>query len=259
MVIYVYTPVTSLIPLPAALKKGGCNMLLAEMKHPEVESYLEGKKTVIVPCGSTEQHGLHAPLGTDAITSFEIAKEAGKRAATVVAPVLSFGFSPGLHCTFPGTVSLRGTTLIAVVEDLLESLLRSGFFEIMFLSGHGMNMGPLNTAVGDFLNYNDAHIIVAGYWDLPEFKALLEDGEGVHATVSETAMVLYLYPELVDMSKAVHEQNSIPYYMGRSEVRSISKTGVIANPTLADAEKGKRYFEAAVEGVVNLLGQFSKK
>lgn len=66
-------------------------MLLQEIKYSDVEEYLKVKKTVIVPLGSTEQHGLHAPLGTDAITAFEIAKEVGKRTSTIVAPVLSYG------------------------------------------------------------------------------------------------------------------------------------------------------------------------
>ena len=231
-------------------------MLLSEMKHPEVAEYLKTKKTIILPCGSTEQHGLHAPIGTDTISCYEIAKEVGIRTSTIVAPALPYGFSQGLHCTFPGTISLSGTTFIAVIHDVLESLVRSGFHDILIITGHGMNISPLHVAVTDFLHSNDAHIIVKGYWETLEYKALLEEGEGVHATPSETAIIQYLQPELVDMTKAVNEQNYAPYLVGKSEFRSVTNTGVIANATLATAEKGRNFFEAAVEGMSNLLKRF---
>jgi creatinine amidohydrolase len=231
-------------------------MLLAEMKHPEVVQYLTSKRTIILPCGATEQHGLHAPLGTDTISVYEVCKEVGRRTSTVVAPVLPYGFSQGLHCTFPGTISLSGVTFIAVISDILKSLVRSGFNEILVITGHGMNINPLHVAVTEFLGENDAHVIIKGYWQCKEYESLLEEGEGIHATPSETAIIMHLQSELVDISKAVDERNYRQYLVGKSEYRKISSTGVMANATLADSEKGSRFFEAAVNGMCNLLKKF---
>jgi len=231
-------------------------MLLSEMKYPEVEAYLKLKRTIIVPCGSHEQHGPFAPLGTDSMIAMAIASEAGRRTDTMVAPVLAYGFSPGLHSTFTGTISLRGSTYMAFVEDVLDSLFRSGFKEILFLTGHGMNMSPLQTVVADYLDKNDGRIIVADYWNSPLFTRLQEEGEGSHATISEISMMLYLFPKLVDMTKAVNEMQPIPYYMGKNEVHKISQSGVIAKATQADAQKGKDFFAAAVEATIELLERF---
>jgi creatinine amidohydrolase len=231
-------------------------MLLAEMKHPDVAQYLTNKRTVILPCGSTEQHGLHAPIGTDTMTAFEVCKEVGRRTSTIVAPVMPYGFSQGLHCTFPGTISLSGVTFMTVVGDILKSLVRSGFSNILFITGHGMNINPLHVAVNEFLNENDAHIIVKGYWQCKEYEALLEEGEGIHATPSETSIIMHLQPDLIDISKAVDERNYRPYLVGKSEFRKISSTGVMGNATIADSDKGSRYFEAAVEGMCNVLRKF---
>jgi creatinine amidohydrolase len=231
-------------------------MLLAEMKHPEVAQYLTKKRTIILPCGATEQHGLHAPLGTDTMSVFEICKEVGLRTSTVVAPVLPYGFSQGLHCTFPGTISLSGVTFIAVVSDVLKSIKRSGFSNILVITGHGMNINPIHVAVTEFLSENDAHVFIKGYWQCNEYEALLEYGEGIHATPSETAIIMHLQPELVDISKAVDERNYRSYLVGKSEFHNISSTGVMANATIADAEKGSKYFEAAIEGICSLLKKF---
>ncbi len=231
---------------------------MSELKYPEVEDYLEKKKTIIIPCGSNEQHGPFAPLGTDASLAFEIAREAGRKTATMVAPVLAYGFSPGLHSAFTGTISLRGSTYMSVVEDILDSLLRSGFKEILFLTAHGMNISPLQTIVGDYLDKNDAHIIIANYWNSPRFVSLQEEGEGSHATISEISMMLYLFPQLVNMEKAIDELQNIPYYMGKNEVRNISQSGVIAKATKADTQKGEKFFEAAVDGIIELLERFKE-
>lgn len=234
-------------------------MLLSELKYKEVEDYLTKKKTIILPCGSNEQHGLHCPLGNDSITAFEIAKEAGKQSDTIVAPVLPYGFSPGLHTNFPGTVSISGTTFIALITDILKSFYRSGFRNILLFNGHGLNYSPLNTAVCDFLDDHEAHIKIANYWELDQVKAILHPEEGFHTTVSETSIVSYLYPGLVDMEKAVHKTYNFPFNVGRKEAKKLLPEGVNANAPLANKEDGKRYFEAALSGIIGLLQELEKE
>ena len=77
-------------------------MQLEEITTYDIQAYREHKKTIILPFGSTEQHGPHLPMGTDTLIAEAIAKEAGKRSQTMVAPVVPIGFSPGLHPHFAG-------------------------------------------------------------------------------------------------------------------------------------------------------------
>ena len=131
-------------------------MHLNKMKYKEVNEYLKHKKTIIVPFGSNEQHGPHLPLGTDTFVAERIAHEAGKRGETMVAPVIPVGFSPGLHTQFPGTITLGAKTYISMILDILGSLVRSGFRDLLLLTGHGMNWAPMKTALLEFLDTHDA-------------------------------------------------------------------------------------------------------
>src|SRR5512134_1045561 len=140
-------------------------MLLEQMKHPEIKAYLEHKKSIIVPFGSTEQHGPHLPTGTDTFVAAHIAREAGKRTGTVVAPVMPVGFSTGLHTLFPGTITIRAQTYIDLILDMLNSIVNSGFRDILVMTGHGMNWSPLKTAMLEFLNQHDARALLLGYWE----------------------------------------------------------------------------------------------
>jgi creatinine amidohydrolase len=231
-------------------------MLLETMKHPEIKAYLEHKKSIIVPFGSTEQHGPHLPTGTDTIVAAHIAEEAGKRTGTMVAPVMPLGFSPGLHTLFPGTIAIGAQTYISLALDVLECIVSSGFRDILVLTGHGMNWAPLKTAMMEFLNKHDARGWVMGYWEDEKVAALMEEGDGVHCTILETSMMLHLMPELVKMEKGLNEYRQPRFMLGREEVGQVSASGVIAETMKSTKEKGKMIFEAAVKGVVKKIEMF---
>lgn len=233
-------------------------MLLENMKHPEIKAYLEHKKSIIVPFGSTEQHGPHLPTGTDTFVAAHIAREAGKRTETVIAPVIPVGFSPGLHTLFPGTITIGAQTYISLVLDILESIVASGFRDILLITGHGMNWPPLKTAMMEFLNQHNARGLVMGYWEDEEVGALMEEGDGVHCTILETSMMLYLRPELVEMEKGFDEYRQARFMLGREEVSQVSSSGVIAETMKSTREKGELIFEAAVRGVVKRVEIFDE-
>jgi len=231
-------------------------MQLCEVTTNDVQDYLTRSRTILLPFGSTEQHGPHLPIGTDTFISEALAREAGNRSGVMVGPTLPVGFSPGLHSHFAGTVSFKAATYLPVIEDMLDSLLAAGFADFLILTGHGMNYGPLKTALMDLLDQRDARAILLGYWELDEIQPLVEEGDGTHCTILETALMLHLRPELVDMSNAVDEYRQTPFLLGRSGSRQISRTGIVAETTKATSEKGRRIFEAAVEGLVRVLGKF---
>jgi creatinine amidohydrolase len=224
-------------------------MQLENLKYPEIATYLKTKKSIIIPFGSIEQHGPHLPLGTDTIIAKYIANEVGSCTNTIVAPVMPFGFSPGLHTKFPGTISIGSNTYIAMIMEIIKAITNSGFRDLMIISGHGMNMHPLRTAIMEFLDNNDARAIIMGYWETEEVSKFIEEGDGVHCTILETSMMLYLQPELVDMTKGINEYRKPRFMLGKNEIKQLSKSGIIAETMKSTKEKGKLAFEAAVEGI----------
>ncbi len=225
-------------------------MLLQEMKHPEIKNYLERKKSIIMPFGSTEQHGPHLPTGTDTFVAARIAEEVGKQTKTLVAPVMPVGFSPGLHTLFPGTITIGAQTYISLVQDVLESIVASGFRDMLVLTGHGMNWPPLKTAMLEFLNSHEGRALVMGYWETEEVGALMEEGDGAHCTILETSMMLYLRPELVEMEKGFDEYRQARFMLGKNEIGQVSCSGTIAETMKSTKEKGEKIFKAAVAGIV---------
>lgn len=106
-------------------------MLLHLSSWPEVEAYLGRSPGIIIPIGSTEQHGPTGLIGTDAICAEAIAKGVGEAVNAMIGPTINVGMA--LHHTrFPGTISLRPSTLIAVIQDSLTCLVQAGFTKFFF-------------------------------------------------------------------------------------------------------------------------------
>jgi creatinine amidohydrolase len=126
-------------------------MKITEMNWMQVETYLKGDDRAVVPIGSTEQHaGLS--LGVDLILSERVSVEAAEPLGVPVFPTLNYGYTP-YFTAYPGTVSLRIETLIALVRDVLDSLKRSGFRRILLVNGHGGN-APAGSLIQEWMSDN---------------------------------------------------------------------------------------------------------
>ena len=123
-------------------------MRLALMTWPEVEGYLATSKGILIPIGSTEQHGPNGLLGTDHICPETVAVLVGEAVGAAVAPALAIGMSQH-HMRFPGSMTLKPSTLLQVVRDVVESLASHGFDHIYFLNGHGGNIATLQAAFSE--------------------------------------------------------------------------------------------------------------
>ena len=179
--------------------------LLAEMSWEEVKEYLERDNRVILPLGATEQHGRHLGLGKDAVEAEAIARGAGERSGVAVAPTLNYGMSHA-HLSFPGTLSLRPTTLIAVLEDLFRALYRHGFRRVLVVNGHGGNAPALASAlhlIADALP--DLRVKTFEWWTDAEAYRVVIDAlgpqEGSHASPGETAFMLAVRPSAVKLQR----------------------------------------------------------
>jgi creatinine amidohydrolase len=171
-------------------------MRLSEMTWPEVEAYLQDSTGVLLPTGSTEQHGPIGLIGTDAICAEAVAlgaAEAVGAPGAIVAPTLALAPAQ-FNLGFPGTISLRSQTFAAVVYDVLTSLARQGFTRIYIVNGHGANLAPIRGALHDaLLDIGEGlQVRLRSWWDYPEADALRKelygDWEGMHATPSEVAI-----------------------------------------------------------------------
>lgn len=251
------------------------SLLLAECTMPEVEEHLARNPMVLVPVGATEQHGPHAPYGTDYMSAAEVCRRIAPRLDALVAPPLPFGVS-GDHLGYPGFPFLSAETMAAVIRDLTTSLSAGGFRTIIFVNGHYTNVIALHAAVldvGASLPKGSA-VFPFTYWDaLPpeQLQAFLSMEVGLHANIGETSVMLALDPELVDMDKAVAEFPAAPvelapglvssyFFSGNGTLPRASTSGVWGDPTGSTAELGERYLQqiedACVAFVANALSLF---
>jgi creatinine amidohydrolase len=133
-------------------------MLLHLSTWTEVESYLKQSQGIILPIGSTEQHGPTGLIGTDAICAEAIAKGVGEATSALVGPTINVGMA--LHHTgFPGSISLKPSTLIQLIQDYITSLTRAGFTKFFFINGHGGNIATLKAAFSEsYAHLSDLNI-----------------------------------------------------------------------------------------------------
>jgi len=252
--------------------------LYHEHTWPEIREAAQRKPVCVIPCGTTEQHGPHLPLSVDFVTAGMISELAVKKAApnALLLPTVSYGFNEH-HMDFPGTIAIPGQDFINYTANIGMSLARHGFDKILYVNGHGSNRPFLEIAAREVCNRTDAFAALVSWWSLIPRKLLDEvltsevPGGVSHACELETSALLYLRPDLVDMSKAVKDQGFQPgKYMWRDlrvtaplvfneQWSRFSETGIQGDPTLATAEKGKIFVDAAVEHMANLLLELKER
>lgn len=180
-------------------------MLLHRSTWIEVEAYLKRSRGIVIPTGSTEQHGPTGMIGTDSFTAESIAHAMGELGGALVGPTLTLAPAQ-FNLGFPGTVSLRPTTAIQVLIDYIQSLARQGFRCFYVLNGHGGNIAPAMCAfqelhadhsLGRYAG-GSIHCRLRSWWDFSEVNEmrhrLYGAGEGMHATPSEVAITRHLMP-----------------------------------------------------------------
>jgi creatinine amidohydrolase len=244
-------------------------MLLHLSTWPEVEDYLTRSPGMILPIGSTEQHGPTGLIGTDAICAEAIARGVGEATQALVAPTINVGMALH-HTAFPGSISLRPSTLILVIRDYLVSLTKAGFTRFFFINGHGGNVATLKAAFAESyavladLNLAQADQVrcqVANWYMCGSVykraKELYGDQEGSHATPSEVALTQYVYPEAIKHAPLSPEvAKGHPIY-GAADFRRRYPDGRMgSNPALATPDHGKQLYELAVKELSNSYLEF---
>lgn len=238
---------------------------MEDMNWPDIKEAMEkGFTTAVIGIGSTEQHGPHLPTKTDTLIGDAIAhRVALKLGKALQAKTICVGCSEH-HLAFPGTISLRPSTLKLMVNDYTESLIKQGFKTIVYLPSHGGNFATVKKAIEEQKKKYPA-VKIVGHTDLMQFVDCLvaasrqfgvtEEEAGAHAGENETSFVLALAGELVIPDRFA------PGYLGplgEDEVKvimekgmlALSEKGVLGDPKKASADKGEVYLEKIAEFLV---------
>jgi len=229
--------------------------LLHEMSWVEAKEFLTKNDVVILPVGSTEQHGPQNPLGTDHLIARALAEEAAKQTGVLCLPVVPFGVSVH-HRQFWGTVHVASSVFRDYVREVCLSLKYYGVRKVVVVNGHGGNRSSLLDVARE-LREQGLFISIFQWWEasgklLPN---LFEVGERGHAGAEETSVNLALHPHLVEMTRAVDEKESCRYVESSGvsyglDTADYTGSGVFGVATTASSEKGRRVFEAAVGELV---------
>jgi len=237
---------------------------------PEVESYLQRCRAVIVPLGSTEQHGPTGAIGTDALTAEAVALEVGRRTGVLVTPAQNFGMAEH-HLGFAGTISLQPSTLLAVLHDVVLSLARHGFERIFVINGHGGNIATARAAFAQAHSTAAARGLpgaeqlrcrLANWFTatpvLQEARRLYGEREGHHATPSEIALTLHLEPSLEAKQRPLPDPAPAGPIHGPEDFRRRHPDGRMgSDPFLARPDHGARFLDLAATALAEDLRRFN--
>lgn len=228
----------------------------------EIEQYLATCRGIIVPIGSTEQHGPNGLIGTDALCAEVIARGVGDAAGAMVAPTISVGMAQH-HMAFPGTITLRPSTLIAVIRDTVIALAEHGFERFLFVNGHGGNVATIAAAFSEIWNeVRQTHgsnapalrLHQLNWWDNDGVRKISRDlfaqAEGSHATASEVSVTQWAFPDTIKQAEMTPRIAPTGPIRDAADYRRRFPDGRIgSDPSLATPEAGGRLYEAAVAAI----------
>ena len=237
------------------------NFEIEFMTRTEVEKHLDKSPIMILPVGSTEQHGFHLPLGTDTILAKALAGRVAPKINSLIIPALYYGYSWVWH-KIPGTITLEQEHFKTLLKDIIKSVETYGTKILIIINGHDANNQSIKYTVREMKYQSDMKIL---YFFYPKFSEIYKkyckseiQNNLFHAEEFETSLMLAENNSLVDMSKAVKEYPEYPpLYSHTNEILGdISTSGVFGDATLAEKEKGLKMFEEFTDEIckaVNFL------
>ncbi len=264
---------------------------IGDLSYVDIQAYLQAKDVILIPMASLEQHGPHLPLYTDTITAVEISRRVSELIGVLHTPPIWMGYSPQ-HMHGPGmgrgTITVRSSTLLAVMYDVARSLIHHGFNRLIFINGHGSNvkvvdpiLRKLRYETGAMISFVKPYMerytgILKGLMENPP-----EETPGWHASELETSQDLAWNEKLVRMERAEHTKAHIPDFLPRTFAKKdgmpdveydgftyfnfpmdhheFIESGTIGNPLRATKEKGEEAFrrlsEHVARGVMELMNE----
>jgi len=229
-------------------------MRLGDATWPEVDGIARREAhdqapapIVLVPIGSTEQHGPHLPLATDTIIAEELAGRAVHHTdGLMIGPTISVSAS-GEHADFPGTLSIGSSVMSSVIVELVRSA--DWAAGVVLVNGHGGNHDAISDAVATLTA--EARRALA-WW--PSWPQRRDGGPAdLHAGRIETSMMLAIDPGLVRLERAAAGADTSIDDLRARGVRAVSSNGVLGDPNGASGGEGERFITAFVEDLVHQI------
>ena len=239
---------------------------------PEMVTYLTRSKAILIPIGSTEQHGPNGLIGTDALCPEIIAAAAESETELLIGPTFSVGIAQH-HLGFPGSMTLRPSTMIAAMMDWTHSLMRHGFERIFWLNGHGGNTATIQAAFAEIYaarsmelpsNHRppDVRLKAVNWWEMPGVMDVCRrefpSGDGMHATASEVAVTYAGYPDQVRKVEMAPRIAPVGGFRDADDYRANFPDGRIgSDPSQATVEKGQVIISAAAKSLAGMYRSFA--
>lgn len=220
------------------------------------------KKTdlVLIPFGAVEVYGPHLPLGADGIATTALCQRIAEQVPALIAPLIPVGYSKNLQ-DFPGTLSVRPSSLVAYARDVAESFIMWGCKRILWVNGHAGNVPFLNELSGQLEDEHGVRCAQIDWWRF--IQPLVEDMVTAeflphgHASEFGTSVMLHLVPEHVKMDRAIKTANQSPDewpdFLRTRSYRGMTPTGVLGDGTLGTPEKGEETMRRATDRAVAFL------
>jgi len=243
-------------------------LLLADLSSPETRDLLPRIELVLVPVGAHEQHGPNIAVSTDTISADALCRATAARVgpSVAVAPAIPWGVS-WHHLRFAGTISLRQSTLIAVLEDVVGSLYAHGFRRFLVVNGHGGNTAAITTAIEQIKQDTGVPLIasVFGYALIAEQAKRLLPAEAIgHGGGDEAAVVMAVEPHRVKPSaftapqptgRQVETAALLRAYGGSLARRydEVTLNGATGDATSASAEIGQQILDGAAQRLAEIV------
>jgi creatinine amidohydrolase len=232
---------------------------------PGFEALRDQTRTVILPVGSVEEHGPHLPLGTDAFHALELARRVAEQRPVLVAPPVFYGMCRSTR-EHPGTVSISGDTLRALLLDLGRDFYRQGLRNLVLISGHagGTHMSAIVEAGETLLNeLPEVKVAVVNVLELlrevlGERPDLVKTKGDSHAGEVETALMLAAYPRLVQ-GRAPAEWPAFPKFILVRDKRRHWPGGVWGDPGAASAAQGEEILAAETRRLLAVIAALEKE
>jgi creatinine amidohydrolase len=260
---------------------------IERMTWPEVQARVDaGVDAVLIPIGTTEQHGHHMPLDTDCVIARALATRAAalgeeQGVSLLVAPTLNVTLS-WYHMQFPGSMRLSTTTFLQVFREVCDSLVHHGFERLVAVNGHGGNVAALTVAINHYFETTGRRVFLVQWWDLAADVLAHIDGPLIHAEEAETSLALAVGQtvhedratrDAWDRGAAVRDAGLPWTSLGRYEMRAkgpgvvvpmdmlrdITASGVVGDATRARRDTGERMLEVLIPRIVQVCREVAGK
>ncbi len=239
---------------------------LLELSWIEVKNLLrDGIDTVILPVGVIEPHGVHLPLGTDALIPEALGEKVAERTNAILLPTIYYGTIKSLH-GYPGSIRVEPEILENMIYQILKSMIFHGFRRIVILNGHGGSeqISAINNTAFRIWSEYKVPVIVIDWWILAREKGLTKeilDKEGGHAGSDETACIIARYPQLV--KKDLYSDSEIVVYSRGTRTYPLIGTVINYNieegSVLFDENKARLFINRLIDLIVKEVQVFFEK